>query len=255
MELDIQFWTLVVAGIGAIASIIFTIVELYVRVYSPRTETKRLREMEAMESLKNEYSRCVSSIKSSIEKHVEKNEKASLEASLQDSWVVGDMKVPEELRKQVQEFNEKCKDYNLFLRISERFIIEAIEKKIKRMFHKTLKKYEEFPAILCADFLMERYSNGEKVTANWLREEHPIPLKNITKDIDETEMHELDIFFNEVNKDFKKEEILQRFRKEKSKLMRHGEETVKTLQKEVDSLNKKLEKYGNLCVVEDYDEE
>ena len=92
------------------------------------------------------------------------------------------------------------------------------------------------------------------VTDNWLRDEYPIELKKITKEIDESERSELDVLFNEVNNEFEKDNVLQRFRKEKVKLIAHGQETIKALQREVKSIDKQLEKYSNLRVFENYTE-
>ena len=148
-------WNLVFIGLGALFAFGLLIVESYQAYHKyvvPKKEKKRLFEREKLVSLKNEYGRCVMSIKKNIEENIEKNENASLEASLQDSWVVGDAKISEELRRQVQVFNKKCKEYNFFRKLSEPFIVKTIEREVKRVFPKTLKKSDEVQTMLISDF-------------------------------------------------------------------------------------------------------
>ena len=246
LEIDTQLWTLVVATVGAIASILFIIVELYVRVYSPRTETKRLGEKEALESLKSEYERCAWSIENNIEKYVEKNELTNFKAQLSESWIVGKAKISDESIRQVQEYNEKLELYDVLCRASKTQIKSIVEKRVKERFPNTLKKRVQLDKLLQSDFLMARYFDGEKVTDSWLKEEHPTRLKEIIKGLDESEKDELDTLFRELNNGIKRDIILQRCRKEKKGLIKHGQETIKALQREIESLEKKLKKYSYL---------
>ena len=234
------------AFMTAVFGFIFGIFLLLVRDYLRERKIEKIEKMKSLQSLKKEYERCAWSIENSIEKNVEKNKKASLKAGLQDSWIVGDAKISEELRIQVQEFNEKCKEYNMFRKISEPYIINTIEIEVKRMFPKTIKKSDGVQTMLCSDFLMARYFNGENVTTNWFRETHPRALQNITKEIDKSERGDLDVFFNDVNNRFQKNEVLLRFRKEKKGLIEHSKETIRNFQTEINSLNEKLKRYSNL---------
>lgn len=210
---------------------------------------KKIDRKMDLETLKAEYGRCAWSIENNLDKHVRKNKITDFVARLEARNERGmELETSEELENQIQKYNEKCKDYSLFRKISERLIVEEINKKAKRMFPKSLKKSDELSRMLCADFLMERYFNGEQVTANWLRDTYPKELKNIYKEIDETERHELDILFNEINTDFEESDELQRFIKEKKELLAHGQETIKALRKEAQSLDEQLEQYKNLRV-------
>lgn len=245
-------WNLVFIGLGALFAALLVIVEAYQAYHKyvvPKKEAKMLFAKEKLVSLKNEYERCVTSIKKNIEENIEKNVNASLKAGLQDSWIVGDAKISEELRRQVQVFNEKCKEYNLFRKLSEPFIMKTIDGEVGRVFPKTLKKSDEVQTMLIYDFLVARYFNGEKVTTNWFRETHPKELKRITKEVDESERGDLDIFFRNLNYEFQKSKVLLRFRKEKRELIKHGKETIKALQRQVESIDKQLEKYSNLPAV------
>jgi len=238
--------TLVVATAGAIASIIFTITELYVRVYLPKKQTERLSEKKALESLKTEYERCAWSIENNIEKCVEKNELTNFKANLSQSWVVGKAEISEELKRQVQEYNEKLELYDVLCRASRNQIKSIIGKKVRDKFPKTLKKPVQLDNMLQHDYLLTRYFNGEKVTDNWLKEEHSKQRKQIIEALDETEIDEFDSLLQELNNELGNDVILQGYRKEKKGLMEHGKKATKNLKIEISSLNEKLKKYSNL---------
>lgn len=217
---------------------------------------KRTYELATLELLQGEYERCAWSIDNNLDKYVKKNKTTDFVARLQARDDFGDdLEVSEKFKKQVEEYNAKSKDCNTFLKMSNRAIREVIEKRIAQMFPKTLKKYNEFSTLLHADLFMERYLNGEKVTANWLSEAHPIALKNITKEIDETERHELDIYFNEINNLLKKEEVLQRFIEAKKELVQYGQDLTKALHKEAKALDKQLRKSSHLRALPSDEEE
>lgn len=224
--------------------------------YLEERKTRREDEIATLELLRGEYGRCAWSINSNLDKCVKKNEKTDFVARLEARNDFGeDLELSEELKEQIKGYNEKCNDYNIFLKMSERAIRELTEKRIEQMFPKTLKRYTELPTVLNADLFMERYLNGEKVTANWLRDTHPVVLKNITKEIDETEKHELDIYFNEINNLLKKDEVLQRFIKAKEGLIEYGQNTIKSLQEEAKALGKQLQKNRHLRPLPSYEEE
>lgn len=220
-----------------------------IRDYLKEAKVKKIEEKKALESLKKEYERCAWSIKNNIEKDIEKNELTTFEARLYNSEVSEKVKVSEELKRQVQEYAEKCKLYTVLRMSSEWFIKSTIEAEVKRKFPKTLKKPYELDSILLqSNFLMARYLNGEKVNESWFKGTQPIALKNMIKNIDESERSELDTFFLEINNEFEKNSVLQRFRKEKEELIKHGRETIANLQKEIGSINEQLNKYSNLRI-------
>jgi len=245
LELDLPLLTLIVATIGAIASIILTIIEFYARIYNPSKKQSKQKEKKSIKSLKTEYERCAWAISNNLDKYVKMNAMTEFEASFQGSWVKGDAKISEELKSQVQKYNEKLKEYNMFRKFSEPLIMGIIEKEVRKIFLKTRKKSDAVEAMLCSDFLMARYFNGEKVTTTWFREEHPRALNNITKEIDESERDDIDLFFNHVNDELQKNEVLVRFRKEKKELIELGQAILKDLEEGKD-LQKKLEEYKDI---------
>jgi len=216
------------------------------------TKMKKIEEAEALDSLKKEYERCAWSIGNNIEKYVEKNElNFSFQASLIEPSIVGKAKISEELKQQVQKYNEKYEPYNALLKASKAAIKFFIEGSVRELFPKTLNKPYPLDESLQVDYLMARYLNGEKVTESWFKENHPRAFKNILKDIDISEKDELVILFHKLNDEFKRDPVLQRFRKEKKDLKRHGQETIKALQREINSLNEQLNKYSNLRMFKD----
>lgn len=86
----------------------------------------------------------------------------------------------------------------------------------------------------------------KKVTESWFKQNHPIALRNIIKDIEESEKNRLYILFYQLNNKFHNDKLLQRFIKEKGELIKHGKEIIAKLQKEIESLNEQLEKYKSL---------
>lgn len=224
--------------------------------YLEERKKRRTYELTTLEHLRGEYERCAWSISNNLDKCVKKNETTEFVAHLQARDDFGeDLDVSVKLKKLVEEYNEKSKDYNIFLKTSKRAIEEVIEKRIAQMFPKTLKRYDKFPALLRADLFMERYLNGEKATANWLRDTNPIALKNITKEIDETEKQEIDVYFNEINNLLKKEEVLQRFIKAKKELIQFGQNIIKALKEEAKALDKILQKISPLKTLPSYEDE
>ena len=213
-------------------------------------KTKKIEEKRALESLRTEYERCSWSIKNNIEKYVEKNEFTDFEARLHKPNAVGEVEISEELKRKVQEFNERCGLYKVLCEASKYPIKSFIEAKVRKKFRRTLKIPFALDEFLQADYLMARYFNGEKVTDSWFKETHPTAYKNIIKGLDESERDELDTCFRELNHKFKSDAILQRFRKEKEELIKHGKETIKAFQREINSLNEQLKKYSNLRKVE-----
>ena len=213
---------------------------------------KKIEEKKALESLKNEYSRCAWSIENNIEKYVEKNElNFTFKVRLHESSIVGKVKTSEELKRKVQEYNEKYELYNVLLKASKDLIKSVIEREVRQLFPKTLDKPFPLDDLLQVDYLMARYFDGERVTGSWFKDVHPRAFKNILKDIDKSEKDELDILFHKLNDEFKRDPVLQRFRKEKEDLKRHGQETIEALQRESDSLNEQLKQYINLSVFKD----
>ena len=99
---------------------------------------------------------------------------------------------------------------------------------------------------------MEIWFVGDVVNTNWLRIEHPRKLQNMSKEIDETERDNIDLFFKHIRDEFEKAEVLWRFRKERDELVIFGKKIVVALQKEIDSLNEQLEKYRYLGATEDF---
>lgn len=221
------------------------------RDYFKKAEIKKIREKKALEKLKNEYIRCSWSIENHIKEYVEKNQFTDFEARLHEQNNVGEVKKSEELKRRVQEWNEKRELYKVLCEASKYPIKSFFETTIKKEFPKTLNRPHPLIETLQADFLMNKYLNGEKVTESWFKDSHPIAFKNIFKDIEETERKKLNILFYELNKKFESDIVLQRFRKEKEELKKHTQETIKAFQTEIDSLDEKLKKYSNLIEIQE----
>jgi len=253
---EVQLWmlqTIVYAFMTAIFGFIFLgILAPLTRERLKEAKLKKIDEKKALESLKTEYERCVWSIKNNIEKYVEKNElNFTFKVRLHESSIFGKAKISEELKRQVREYNDRYELYNVLLRASKYPIESVIEGKIRQLFPKTLNKSVPLNELLQVDYLMARYFSGEKVTESWFKEVHPKAFKDIARNIDKSEKDELDILFHKLNDDFKRDVVLQRFRKEKEDLIKHGQETINALQKEIDSLKEQLEEYRNLHVFKD----
>jgi hypothetical protein len=239
------------AFMTAMFGFVFGVLLLLVRDHLNERKVKKARKLKVLKALKEEYSRCKWSIENNIEKYIAKNEMTDFVARLVNTIDMGEMRVSEELQREIQKYNEKIRDYNLFRKTSDSYIRNSIEHKSMNMFKKTLMKNNEWNAILWSDFFMAKYFNGESVTCNWLSDNEPLVLRNITKEIDESERHELDILFKELNDIFQKEEILVRFRKQKEAVIEQGKEIIKNLEKEISSLDKQLQKHEYLEAIED----
>jgi hypothetical protein len=238
------------AFMTAIFGFAFWIAGLFLRDYFEIGKMKKARKREGLDTLKGEYSRCEWSIGNNIQEYIAKNKRTDFTARLYNIDEMGKMKVSEELQKELQKYNEESRDFNIFQKASENHIRNTIEAGVRRMFPKTAAKGYDLNIILCSDFLMVRYFNGETVTESWLKETEPGFLKNIVKEIVESERYELDVLFNETNKEFQKEEILLRFREQKKTLMEHGKAISERLKKEIALLDKELVKYDYLKVSE-----
>jgi hypothetical protein len=211
---------------------------------------KKSRKLETLEALKAEYSRCKWSVENSIEKYLDKNEMTGFVARLNGIPEMGELRISEELQKEIQEYNKELRRYNLFRKASDSFIRTTIEHKSRNMFKKTLMKNNEWNAILCTDFFMAKYFRGENVTCNRLRDNEPLVLRNITKEIDESEKHELDIMFKEINDIFQEEDTLKIFREQKATIKDHGKKITENLLKEISLVDQQLRKYDYLKVQE-----
>ena len=235
----------------ALLTFIFTILVIQVGDIRKVNKLKQIEKRNSLESLKKEYARCVQNIENNIEENIRRNKIANTQAGLYDQWVTGDEKISEEYKKQVQEFNSKCEDYNTDINLSEQSIRNTIEKEIKRIFPKTREKSDELQIILESDFYMKMWFVGDMVNTNWLRITHPKILQNTSKEIDETERDNIDLFFKHIHDEFEKDRVLLRFRKEIDELIIFGKKIVGALQKEIDSINKQLENYRYLGATED----
>lgn len=210
---------------------------------------KKVEDKSLLEGLRNEYSRCSWSIENNIKEVVEKSQRSDFTATLFKYTGLGDLKTSEDLERQVKEYNQRFQLYKILQRASVRFIVSAIEKRVKEQFPKSLSNCVPIRNMLTDDFLMVRYLDGEKVTENWLKDSNPKKLKGIVKNIDESERDMLDVFFHDLNSEFKDDDVLLGFRKEKEELIKHGRETMANLQKEISSIDKQLEKYSNLRTI------
>lgn len=234
------------AFMTAIFGFVFGVLLLLVRDHLSKRKMKKARNVKELEALKAEYSRCKWSIENSLEKYIQTNEMTDFVARLNNTIEMGEMRVSDKLQKEIQDYDEKLKDYNFLRRASETYIRDTIDSKVRRMFPKTEKKGSELHQMLGSDFLMARYFEGERITENWFKETQPTMLKNITKEIDETERYELDVLFNEINGNFKNEDTLLRFRKQKEAVIEQGKKIIKNLEEEIVSLDRKLKKYDYL---------
>ena len=219
------------------------------RDYLKKREMKRIEEKEALESRRKEYEHCVGNIESNIKNYLEKN-KWDIGVVAYLEVIVREVK-SNELKGQIQELIEKYRLYLALLTGSECITKSFIEAKVRKSFPETLKIPFALDEFLQVDYLMTRYFNGEKVTDSWFRETHPTAYKNIIKSLHESEREDLDNLFRELNNYFETNNVLRRFRKEKEGLIKHGQETIKALKREIDSLNEQLKKYSNLRKVEE----
>ena len=242
--LEFTFYALMTAIFGFI---FLGILAPLVRERLENSNIKKLEDKELLEALKNEYSRCAWSIEQNIKGILERNERSDFTALLYKSTGFGEeLEISEELERQVQEYNRRLELYRVLHIASERWIGNLIDIRIKLKFPKSLSNHVQLRNQLTDDYLRNRYLNGEKVTENWFKDSKPEDFKKIVKNIEESERDTLDVFFHELNKDFKDDEVLQRFREEKEELIKHGKETIANLQKEADSISEQLKKYSNL---------
>jgi hypothetical protein len=241
------------AFMTAILGFVFWICGLFLRDHFEIGKMKKTRRMEALDVLRSEYSRCKLSIEHDIKRDIESNEMTSLVPNLENTPDMGNVKVREELQRDINQYNEKVEDYNLFRKASDAYIRDSIERRVARVFPKTTKKNNGFHTEFYYEPFMKRYFDGEAVACNWLRESEPIVLKNITKDIDESEKDELDVLFKEINNDFQKESILLRFRKQKEIIRNDSKRLIEVLQKEISSIDKEFEQYDYLRVKREKD--
>jgi hypothetical protein len=230
----------------AIFGFVFWVAKEYMRDNLDIRKKKELKRIQVLKELKKEYERCNFSVQSNLGQYIDKNKTTDFAARLYESSDVGDLKFPEALKKEIEKYNDEIRDYNIFLKASDSFIRDNIEKNVRRMFRKTLEKNNELHVVLCNPFLLERFLDGEPVTRNWLNETNPIMLKNIIKDIDESERIELDVLFNEINNSFRTEEILNRFRQQKHTIRELANKIAEQIQKEISSLDVRLQKYDYL---------
>jgi len=236
-QLQVPEWVLqfaFYAFMTAMFGFVFGVLLLLVRDYLYESKLKRDRRLESLDVLKGEYSQCKWSIEKIIE-NTEKNAIADSVPQLVTSIDMGELRFSEKLQEVIRKYSDQVNDYNIFRKVSEAHIKNSMEKKIMRMFPKSLGKYNELPEMFCSDLLMARYFSGERVTESWFKETQPIMLKNIMKSIDESERHELDVLFNEINNEFKNEGILLRFRKQKEMVIQEGKKIVENLSREIAS--------------------
>jgi hypothetical protein len=241
--LQFTFYALMTAVFGFI---FLGILAPLVREHLEIAKMKKIEDKHLLEALKNEYTRCAWSIDTNIKEIVEKNKRSEFTASLYKSSELGDLKTSEDLEKQVKDYDRRFQLYKVLQHASMRFVVSAIEIRVKEQLPKSSGNSVPIKNMLSNDFLMVRFLNGEKVTENWLKDSDPETLKKIVKEIEESERDTLDVFFHKLNRQFEDDDVLLRFRNEKEELIKHGKETISNFQKEISSIDEQLKKYSNL---------
>ena len=254
VQLEVPLWILQYTFYAFMTAIFgFIFLGILAPLIRDRLETGKMKKVKTrskLMALKDAYSGFQSHLDKIFEKSVNKNQLVKYTVDLSDTPDMGELRVSEALQRDIQRYNEELMDYNIFLKASDGYIKSSIEKKVRRMFPKTLEQGIELDNLLLADFFMSMYLNREPVTCNWLRDTQPILLRNINKQIDDAEKYELDVLFNEINNEFEKEEILLRLEKQMNLVTGHRMKIAENLKKEIGLLDKKLEKYDYLRIVE-----
>lgn len=235
MEVDLN---ILIATFGVVISFGILAITYYRWVHLPRSEKKRrehTQEKKKLESKRDAFYQCEWYIKQNSER-VEQNDFSSLN--------VGTWGLPQQFVREVEKYIEDfglCSDLLVACQNAIRLSLREIAKKELAT---TLKEYN-LDEVLQTEDLVSKYIRGEEVTKRWIEKTYPSLFSDIMKHLKEQEKT-LDMFFIKVNKAFKEHRILTRFRKEKGNLIELGHQIMKSLQHEVEQLNKELSKYSDI---------
>lgn len=230
--------TFVIAMVGTLASVLFTVVELYVRVYLPRAKTKRIRrrrEKENLEEQKNGLNNTIWQFEQRLKELQENN--------LSSDVLPHDL--PNHLVEKVRIFNERHKVCADFFEACNYAIRLILMDKYEETLPKTASKYNLDVSLRDSDFI-KMYVNGEEVTKRWIEKTYPTRLyAEMLEHLQEPE-NKLDEFFLKINTSFQSNRIMKRYRQERNELEKLGKEIIQQLKEEVESINRQLSNYAGL---------
>jgi len=235
MEVDLN---VLITTFGVVISLGILTITYYRWVHLRRSERKRrerIEEKRKLERKRDTFSQCELYIKQNSER-VEQNDFSTSD--------VGTWNLPQQFVSKVEKYIEDfhlCSDLLVACQNAIRLDLREIAKKELAT---TLKEYNLDEALQAEDLVI-RYIRGEEVTKRWIEKTYPSLFSDIMKHLKEQEKT-LDMFFIKVNKAFIKNRILTRFRKERGNLIELGHQIMKSLQHEVELLNKELSKYSDI---------
>ena len=120
-------------------------------------------------------------------------------------------------------------------------IIIRLQELTKKHLPKTSKEHDLVSLLEYKD-LTNLYMNGKEVTKRWIEKEYPRGLyEDIMRNLKDKETR-LDHFFKILNETFRKDPVLERFRKEKANLIKLGNEILTDLENEEKRLQEELKK-------------
>lgn len=154
-QIETPIWVIQYTFYGFVTALfgfVFGLLGLLAHGYLEERKMKKIEDKKALESLKEEYVGCAWSIENNIEKYIEKNESTDFEARLHKRYEY-EVEISEELKRQVQEYNEKVELYNLLRGASESLIVKTVETETRKNFPKTLKNLMNFTYVCYVIFL------------------------------------------------------------------------------------------------------
>lgn len=232
---------IVIGVFGVVISFGILIITYYRWVHLPRSETKRIRLLREKEELEEKLSICkdsFGSLERSLKNFVIKNK-------FQRGFGAYTESLSSDLQERIEKYNEifdRCVDWET---ASKDVIALRLQELTQEYLPKT-RKERDLIGLLNVDELTQRYLKGEDVTKRWIEKEYPTGLyEDLIENLKDKET-KLDLFFRNLNKTFQKNEVLERFRKEKKSLIEFGQTIIKDLKEEEKKLEKELEKYKDI---------
>lgn len=230
-------WNLIFVGVGALFAACLFFVELYQayqKYVAPKKEKKRSSEKAELDKKISHIREVESLVKRSLEERVENN---SFPKMSNVPWT----HAPSEFQEKGEEYDEiydRCIDWK---EACKDVITVRLQELSCEYLPKTCKEHD-FVGSVNNDELRNRYMNAEEVTKHLIEKEYPTGLyATIMENLIDKE-NKLDLFFLKLNETFQKNAVLERFRKEKKKLVDLAHSILKDLKKEEEKLQNELDK-------------
>jgi len=219
----------------AVLILVVNIYQAYQKYIVPKKEKEKETKKKRLEKELSNVRQFTTLIKRNLEERTKNN-------SFPKSSNVNLFYTPSGFKEKGEKYDEK---YDLCIDLKEACkseIIIRLQELTKEHLPLTCKEFNLVDHLNYED-LTNLYMNKKEVTTQWIKKEYPKGLnRTIMTNLKDKEEN-LDYFFIKLNETFRKDPVLERFRKEKANLIELGNEILNELIHKEEELKKELEDF------------